>query len=183
MTPTSQHKKTAGLPPSGGPAFLIVGKLRRPHGVKGEMKMSVLTDFPDLLVKGLEVFVGEDYLALTIRSIRSQGETILISFEEYFDRDKVGVHRNKFVSMRTEDFPSLPEGEYFFHQLLGLKVIDEDAQKLGSVVDIIETGANNIYVVRNVRGDEILLPAIEGVIIAVDLELKEMRVRLLPGLL
>ncbi|MEA2007679.1 MAG: ribosome maturation factor RimM, partial [Chloroflexota bacterium] len=161
--PSSQNVEIAGLSLGDEPAFLVVGKLRRPHGLQGEMKMTVLTDFPQLLVKGQEVFVGEEYHPLKIRSVRWQVEDMLISFEGYFDRDTVGAYRNKLLFMRAEDFPLLPEGEYFFHQVIGLKVMTEDGQDLGYLVDLLETGANNVYVVRNKDGNEILLPAIEEV--------------------
>ncbi|RLD04810.1 MAG: 16S rRNA processing protein RimM [Chloroflexota bacterium] len=181
--PSSQNVEIAGLSLSDKPAFLVVGKLRRPHGLRGEMKMTVLTDFPQLLVKGQEVFVGEEYQPLKIQSVRWQTEEMLIAFEEYFDRDEVGVHRNEYLFMSVEDFPLLPEGEYYFYQLIGLKVICEDGQELGTLVDLLETGANNVYIVRNAEGKESLLPAIKEVILSVDLEKREMRVHLMPGLL
>jgi 16S rRNA processing protein RimM len=77
----------------------------------------------------------------------------------------------------------LPEGEFYYHELLGLSVLNETGESLGKVTEIIQTGANDVYVVTNAAGNEILLPAIAEVILDVDLDSKIIKVHLLPGLL
>jgi 16S rRNA processing protein RimM len=77
----------------------------------------------------------------------------------------------------------LPEGQYYQHQLIGLKVISDEGQALGQLAEILETGANDVYVVRGGGGKDVLLPAIEDVILGIDLDKKEMRVHVLPGLI
>ena len=167
-----------------GPAFLAVGKLHRPHGVRGEMVMSVWTDFPERLLPGVMIYVGDTHALLTIRSVRWHRNDILIAFEEYADRDEVGVLRNQIAYVRADDRPALPEGELYLHQLLGLGVIrDEDDLFLGEVEEIIETGSNDVFIVRMPDGKELLLPDIPSVVLDIDLESNEMRVHLLPGLL
>ena len=79
--------------------------------------------------------------------------------------------------------PELPEGEYYHHQLLGLNVITDDGRELGALVDILETGANDVYTVRDADGTEILLPAIPPVILDISLVDRQMRVHLLDGLI
>ena len=186
MTPqdiSPRGVEKTGSPLIDEPVFVVVGKLRRPHGIRGEMKTTVLTDFPQALKKGQEVFVGERHHPLVIRSTRWHGSDMLIAFEEYSDRDEVGVHRNHMLFMRLEDLPPLPEGEFHIHELIGLKVVTENDQDLGTLIEILETGANDVYLVRDSGGEEILLPVIEEVVLGVDLEKREILVHLLPGLL
>jgi 16S rRNA processing protein RimM len=96
----------------------------------------------------------------------------------------VGILRNEVVLVRSEGLPPLGEGELYLHQVLGMTVIDDSNNKpLGTVTEIIETGANDVYVVLNENGLEILLPALDHVILDINVDKKEMRVHLLPGLL
>lgn len=174
-------------PPNGsssedGPFFVVAGKLRKPHGIRGEMVMTVFTDFPELLEPGREVYVGETQRPLTVRSVRWHKDDILIAFEEYEDRDLVGVHRNQLLFITVEDLPELPEEEYFFHEVIGLDVITEAGHHLGVLREILATGANDVYVVEREGKRDLLLPATEEVILDVDLEQKKMIVHLLPGL-
>ncbi len=83
---------------------------------------------------------------------------------------------------RRRNSPELPDGEYYFHELFGLSVVDETGALLGEVTEIIQTGANDVYVVKDRFGREILLPAIAEVVLSVDLAKKQMKVHLLPGL-
>jgi len=81
----------------------------------------------------------------------------------------VAAFRNQYLYVRADELPPLPEGEYYHHQLLGLRVFDLQGNLLGVLSEILETGANDVYVVRDEGGSEILLPVIEGVILEVDL--------------
>jgi 16S rRNA processing protein RimM len=177
LTPTNRQNQDAGSSLPGEPALLVVGHLRHAHGVKGEISMEVLTDFPERLRKGKQVFVGESHAPMIITGTRWKDKVMLLTFEGYTDCDQVNMLRNLQVYIRTENLPSLPEGEYYFHQLVGLKVLDEAGTLLGQLEEVMETGANDVYLVRSPSGDEILLPAIEAVILKVDLEGGEMTVR------
>ena len=176
--------KNSGLPNQGKPEFLAVGKLRRPHGLNGEILMSVWTDFPDRIKPGVVIYVGKDHDLLTIRSVRWHRDDILIAFEGIEDRDQAGFFRNQLMKVRVDDRPVLPNGEIYQHQLLGMSVIlKDDDSILGELTEIIETGANDVYVVLSEDGLELLLPAIDSVIDNIDVDKKEIQVRLLPGLL
>jgi 16S rRNA processing protein RimM len=85
--------------------------------------------------------------------------------------------------VRREDRPLLEEGQYYHHQLRGLSVIDEENKLLGIIADILSTGANDVYIVHSDNGSEILLPAIDTVVLNIDLETRKVYVRLIPGLL
>jgi len=173
----------AGSPLKGEPVFLAVGKLRRPHGVHGEIVMEVLTDFPERLHRGMTLYVGPEYRPLRLNSHRWHGSALLVTFEGYETLEQVGELRNYQTYVTTADRPPLPEGEYYHHQIIGLKVISEAGVYLGIVTEILATGASDIYVVRPEIGKEILIPAVDEFVLAVDLERGELRVRLLPGLL
>jgi 16S rRNA processing protein RimM len=177
------NEKSAGSPGNGEPVFLAIGKLRRPHGVRGEILMDVITDFPERIKAGITVFVGPQYQEQIIRSARSNAGTMLIAFEGFNDLEQAGGLRNLYLYVRTDDRPPLPAGEYYHHQLIGLPVVTDEGQKLGFLAEILSNAANDVYVVRPEQGPEILLPAIESVILDIDLPQGEIRVHLLAGLL
>jgi len=144
--------------------------------------MSVWTEFPERLETGTTLYLEDGHAPLTVRSVRWHRNDILIAFEEYANREEVGVLRNQILMVPTASLPELENGIYI-HQLIGLSVIDDDdGMPLGRVTEIIETGANDVYVVRNEMGAELLLPAIDSVVLDIDLETAEMRVHVLPGL-
>jgi 16S rRNA processing protein RimM len=179
--PTSE--RFAGSPGNGEPVFLVIGKLRRPHGVRGEILMDIITDFPERIKAGTRVFVGPQHQEQIIRSARGNAGTLLVTFETFNNAEEVGVLRNQYLYVRAEDRPPLPPGEYYHHQLIGLPVLTDEGQALGVLSEILENAANDVYVVRPKHGADILLPAIDSVILDIDLQQGEMRVHLLPGLL
>jgi 16S rRNA processing protein RimM len=123
------------------------------------------------------VYVGEARAPMTIRAVRGHDQALLISFAGLEDADAAGRLRNQLVYVKVSELPSLPEGEYYFHQLLNLRVLDESGRELGRLTEILETGANDVYVVTTPDGSELLLPVIADVILAVDLEKGDIRVR------
>jgi len=172
-----------GSPPVGEPEYLVVGFLRRPHGVKGEILMDVHTDFPERLKTGLTVFVGDDYLRVMIASRRAHAAGMLVRFRGIKTPEDAGIYRNTWMYVPSANRPELPEGEYYHHQIIGLNVVTDDGHDLGTIMDILETGANDVYVVRDADGKEILLPAIPPVILNIQLADRQMRVHLLEGLI
>lgn len=169
--------------PGGEPLFLAVGKFSRPHGVHGDVLLQLYTDFPERLKPGTTVFAGSEHLPLRIRHRREHSGRLILSFDEYSNPEEVGVLRNQYLFVRADTLPSLPEGEYYHHELIGMQVVTEEGKPLGVLNQIIETGANDVYVVQPENGREVLLPAIDEVILDIDLAQNEMRVHLLPGLL
>lgn len=172
-----QNDPTTGSPSPGEPVFLAIGRLRRPHGVRGEMLMDVLTGFPERIRPGRKVYVGEVHELLQIASLRGHDREMIIRFSGFSTPEEAGRLRNALVYVKASDLPELPEGEYYHHQLLGLSVVDEAGQHLGILTEILETGANDIYLVKTPDEKELLLPVIEEVILSVDLEQGVMRVR------
>jgi len=178
-----KSEKNTGSPKPGEPEFLIIGKLRKPHGIRGELTMEILTDFPERIKTGSEVFMGNNHKLLHIRNIRQHNQLLIIAFEEYHNPEEASECRNQFISILSTESPVLPSGEYYHHQLIGLKVYDEGGALLGEIEKILETGANDVFLIRLIKGDEILLPAIDSTIKKVDLEKDEIYVNILPGIL
>lgn len=170
--------------PQGEPLYLAVGKLRRPHGIRGEIVMEMLTDFPERFRAGAVVYVGPRRVPLTLRSVRPHRDRLLVAFEGYENRSQVEALRNLLVAVPSDEVPPPEEGEIYLHQLLGLRVVTDEGMPLGRLVEILETGANDVYIVEPEGGGaEILLPAIDEVVLHIDLERGEMTVHLLEGLL
>lgn len=179
---SGKKEQTSGSPNAGEPAFLAAGKLRRPHGVHGELVMELYTDFPERLHPRLIVYLGENHLRMTLRSVRVHNEGMLVGFDGIDTPEDAGRFRNQVMYTSTKNLPDLTEGSYYFHQLIGVNVVDENGDLLGKLTEIIETGANDVYTVTGADGRELLLPAIPDVILGVDLKTRIMRVHLLPGL-
>lgn len=174
-------KETSGSP-NGEPLYLTVGFLRRPHGLRGEIIMDLHTDFPERLKRGRKMFVSEEYKPVTIQSVREHQNGVLIKFNGVDTPEDAGQFRNQWVYVKAKDVPRLPEGHIYQHELFGFKVVDENDNPLGDLVEIIETGANNVYVVKDESGRELLLPNIPSVILDLDTGRRLMRVHLLEGL-
>jgi 16S rRNA processing protein RimM len=175
-------RKNAPGSPDGEPVYLVVGFLRRPHGIHGEMIMDLHTDFPERMQKGRRLLIGEDHRPVTLAGARPHARGMLVRFEGVDTPEAAGLFRNQWVYVHAADVPPLPEGQLYQHELLGFMVVDESGDPLGELVEILETGANKVYVVRNDAGKEILLPAIPSVILSRDLASRVMRVHLLDGL-
>ena len=175
--------KNSSGSPDGEPVYLAVGFLRRAHGVHGEIIMDLHTDFPERFQSGRTLFVGEEHKLITLSSARPHAKGMLVKFKGVETPEDAGRFRNQWVYVKASDVPSLPEGKLYQHELFGFEVVAEDGNSLGELVEIIETGANDVYVVRNESGKEILLPAISSVILETDPARRLIRVHLLEGLI
>jgi 16S rRNA processing protein RimM len=147
------------------------------------MIMEILTDFPERLTPGVHLYIGPERKPIRLHSRRPHPRGALVAFEGIDTREKSGELRNQLVLVRADDRPPLPEGEYYHHQLIGLKVVDKQGIPFGELVEIMQTGANDVYAVRLPSGGELLIPAIDSVILSVDLTRAEIRVQLPPGLI
>jgi 16S rRNA processing protein RimM len=183
MTPKSSKNINTGSSHLDEPVFVIIGKFRKPHGIRGEIRMTVLTDFTDLLKTDLTIYVGDRHKPYTIKSLRWHGGDLLVSLVELPDRTAVEIFRNIMVYMKAEDTPELTKGDYYLHQLVGLEVITDQDQKLGTIKEIILTGANDVYLVDTSSGKDILLPAIDEVVLEINQEEGYVLVHIIPGLL
>jgi 16S rRNA processing protein RimM len=173
---------TSSEQPQGSPRFLIVAQVLGAHGIRGELRCRIVTDFPARRFRrGNTVVI--DGVPHTIEAARVQGMTVLLKLEDVADRDAAETFCGQEIQIRVEDAVVLPKGQYFWHQVIGLRVEDATTHEaLGEVTDILETGANDVYVIRGGRG-EILVPAIKDVVKKIDPAAGVMLVQPLPGLL
>ena len=168
--------------PKGESVYLAIGFLRRPHGVSGEIIMDLHTDFPERIKAGRKVYVGEKYETLTIDSARAHGNGMLIRLNGCDTPETAGRFRNQWVYVKSTEVPALPAGKVYKHELIGLMVTTDLGETLGVLNEILETGANDVYVVKKESGGEILLPAIPDVILGIDMGGRVIRVHLMDGL-
>jgi 16S rRNA processing protein RimM len=167
---------------------LIVGEVLRPHGVRGELRIRILTDYPDRLVAGKALTFGRDAYdphgqVFTIEGLRTNKEYGLLKLREIEDRADADLLRELMVMVPLDEAVPLEEGEVYLYELIGMQVQTDDGEPLGEIVDIIETGANDVYVVRGGRYGEVLLPDIDDCILAIDPDTNLMTVHLMDGLI
>lgn len=176
----SNSNKQSGSLENSEPEFLAVGKIGRTHGLTGELWMNIYTDFPERLESGKSVFLGRRHVEKTIASFKVSGVRGLIRFTDIHNPEDADRFKNQIVYVQEEALPELPEGEFYHHELIGLHVQDEQQKALGELVEIITTGANDVYVVRDPADEtnEMLIPAIPDVILEIDIEKKIMVVKL-----
>ncbi len=174
---------TSGSALPAQPRLLAVGKLLHAHGVHGEMLMELYTDFPERLVPGVILYL--DLASETLRLVkrRHHNAGLLVTFDGYTTPEAVAQLRNQLVYVQADDRPPLPDGEYYHHQLLDLRVNDEAGESIGIVSEILETGATDVLVIRRTSGQEVLIPMVDTFVREVDLQNKTITVRLIPGML
>jgi 16S rRNA processing protein RimM len=145
------------------------------------MVCEIITDFPERFASGVEVYFGDPPRQTTILNARCDARTVTLKLEHVASRDDVDRLRGSWVLVRESDAYPLPAGRYYWHQLIGLRLVSDTGAELGVLVDILETGSNHVYVVKQ-DGRELLLPAIPEVILNVDLGEGIVTVHLLSGL-
>lgn len=178
-----RRKAESGSPTAGEPEYLIVGYLRRPHGVHGEMVMEIHTDFPDRLKPACRVYIGAAHAPMTIAGSRYHNEGLIIKLDGIDTPEAAGRFRNQLVYVTAADRPPLPEGMYYHHELIGFEIVDEMDHIVGTLKEIIQTGANDVYVVARDDSKEVLLPVIPSVVLGLEFAQRRIRVHLIPGLL
>jgi len=177
----SSQELKAGSDSKAEPAFVLIGCLQRAHGVRGEIAMRVLTDFPQRLRRGKKVFLGSDHRQYILSAVRTKEPLLLLSFEGVDSREEAQPLTNLDVFTAVRELPTLPEGSFYHHQLIDLQVFEED-NLVGQISQVLETGANDVFVVQETGGGELLLPNIPSVILHVDLEKQRVDVHILDGL-
>ena len=163
------------------PEYLAIARIQRGRGLKGEVKAQILTDFPERFSLLDEVYVGAGPRRVQLEYSRVAGQSVTLKFEGYDDRTQADTLRGEHVWVPISDAVPLVEGVYYVHEIIGLTVRTEDGECLGQVDDILFTGGNDVYVVKDGE-HEILIPMIEQVVKEVDLVQGEIRVNLIEGL-
>lgn len=165
--------------------ILQVGAISSPHGVRGEAKVYPMTDDVKRFKKLKEVYLGEgdNKRLLHISSVKFFKNMVIIKFDEFNTPEEIDKIRKVGLYVTRDKAVKLQRDEYFIADLIGIKVICDDGRQLGEITDVMQTGANDVYVVALENGGEVLIPAIKECILNVSLEEEVMEVHLLPGLL
>ena len=165
--------------------LLQVGIITSTHGVRGEVKVYPTTDDPRRFRRLKEVVLdtGREKLNLEIEGVKFFKQFVILKFKGLDNINDIEKYRQKSLYVTRKNAVRLQSDEYFIADLIGLKVQDEDGTELGTVKDVIETGANDVYEVEMADGRSLLLPAIKQCILSVDVENGMMRVHVLEGLL
>ena len=165
--------------------LLQVGIITSTHGVRGEIKVYPTTDDPRRFRRLKEVVLdtGKEKMNLEIEGVKFFKQFVILKFKGLDNINDIEKYRQKSLYVTRKNAVRLQRDEYFIADLIGLKVQDEDGKELGTVKDVIETGANDVYEVEMADGKSLLLPAIKQCILNVDVENGMMQVHVLEGLL
>lgn len=165
--------------------YLQVGVISNTHGIRGEVKVFPTTDDSARFKKLKNVFLdtGKEYLELEIEQVKFFKQFVILKFKGYDTINDVERYKQKSLMVDREHAVKLKKNEYFIADLLGLSVYTENEQPLGTLTDVLQTGANDVYVVKMEEQKEVLIPAIRECILEVDMETRRMKVHLLEGLL
>ena len=161
--------------------LLQVGIITSTHGVRGEVKVYPTTDDPRRFRRLKEVVLdtGKEKMNLEIEGVKFFKQFVILKFKGLDNINDIEKYRQKSLYVTRKNAVRLQRDEYFIADLIGLKVQDEDGKELGTVKDVIETGANDVYEVEMADGKSLLLPAIKQCILNVDVENGTMQVHVL----
>lgn len=164
--------------------FLEVGKIINTHGLRGDVKIVTWTDYPEDFEEIEKVYVrrktGDE--VLTITNVKYQKNNIIVKFKEIADINEAEKYKNLVLFADREDLPELEEGAHYIADLIGLDIVDEEGELIGVLVDVFNTGANDIYDVKREGKKNLLLPVIDEVVKNIDLENKKITVHVMEGL-
>ena len=167
--------------------YLAVGQIVGVHGLKGELKVESHTDFPERFAAGSRLYIGSDLQELQIQQSRVHKTHFLIKINGVNNRDKAETYRGLWLFVHEDDAQTLDEDTFWIHDVIGLAVQTAEGRSLGTIKDVLITGANDVYVVKTPhdvnKGKDLLLPAIVDVIQTVNVDDGLMTVALPIGLL
>lgn len=175
----------------GNDMYYKVGTIVNTHGIRGELRVVATTDFPqERFKKGsqLAVFKTEadqtPIETIKIASSRQHKGFILITLDGYSDINEVLKFKGLVLKVDESNLSDndLDDGQYYYHQIIGLNVVTEDGEKIGEIKEIMAPGANDVWVVKRPHQDDLLLPVIDQVVKQVDLENNQVIVTLMEGL-
>ncbi len=162
------------------PGQVAIGRILAPHALRGEIKVEPLTSRLEHFAAGESLWIDGD--AHEVESSRRQGNFLLLKLSDISSREAADDLHGRFLSLPEEALEPLPEDEYYAYQIVGLEVYERDGEHLGKVTELFPTGSNDVYVVEGLRG-RILLPAIDDVILDVDVAGGKMVVSLMDGMI
>lgn len=165
--------------------LLQVGVITQPHGVRGEVKVFPTTDDPVRFKKLKKVILdtGKEKLDLEVEHVKFFKQFVIVKFKEFDNINDIERYKRCLLLVTRENAVSLEEDEYFVADMIGMKVITEDGTEFGTLSDVMETGANDVYVIDSKEHGEVLMPAIKECVLNVDMESGIITVHLMNGLI
>ncbi|MCR5371317.1 MAG: ribosome maturation factor RimM [Clostridium sp.] len=165
--------------------YFRVGVITSAHGIRGEVNVFPTTDDPGKFRELEAVLIdrGGTKTPVAIESVKYFKKMVILKLAGIDDRNTAELYRQKELYVSREDAVPLEEGQYYLADLIGLRVLTDTGEELGELWDVLETGANDVYVVRKAGKKDLLLPATEECILQADLEAGTMTVHVLDGLL
>lgn len=164
--------------------LLQVGVITSTHGLKGEVKVFPTTDDAKRFRSLKQVILddGKEKRELTVVGVRFFKNLVILKFKEFDNINDVERYRRAGLYVTRENAQPLGENEYYIADLIGLSAISDEGEELGTIADVLQTGANDVYVIRKENTPDLLVPAIRDCVKSVDLEAGRMTLHLLPGL-
>ncbi len=165
--------------------FLRVGVITTTHGLKGEVKVYPTTDSPERFLELDEVILRMANIekTLNIENVRFFKQMVIVKFKGLNRIEDVENFRQAELYVSRENAAHLEEGEYYIGDLIGMEVFTEDGKPFGTLKDVMETGANDVYIIDSIEHGEVLVPVIKDCILDVNIEEEKMIIHLLPGLI
>lgn len=154
---------------------IVIGKIIAPHGVRGEFRLMPLTENPERYLE-MKKLLLENGKELTINSARFHKNMVLIKTEEITSMDEAELLRGQNVVVNTADLPPLEQGRFYVADLIGFAVVTMENADVGKLSDVITTGSNDVFVVKNAAGKEIMIPAIDTHIKEIDTKSRTIKV-------
>ena len=163
---------------------LQVGVISSTHGVRGEVKVFPTTDDVTRFRQLKKVYLdtGREMLPLEIQNVKFFKQFAILKFKGIDNINDIEKYRGKSLMIDREDAVDLDEDEYFIADMIGMKVYTEDGSEFGTLKDIMETGANDVYIIDSLEHGEVLIPAIRECILDVDMDEERMTIHLMEGL-
>lgn len=166
-------------------SYLRVGVIASTHGLKGEVKVFPTTDDPERFRDLKQVFLdtGNEYKSLNVAGVKFFKNQVILKFREFNDINEIEQYKGKDLLVTRDQAVPLKENENFITDLIDMEVYTDEDKRLGILTDVLQTGANDVYVVETDEGKEVLIPAIPSCILEVNVEAARMTVHILEGLL
>ncbi|GAB6988884.1 ribosome maturation factor RimM [Paenibacillus pini] len=165
-----------------------VGKIVNTHGIKGEIKVLSITDFPEVrFAAGGRLLIipadGGSSIPITIESSRLHKNMYILKLKGYQNINEVEKYKGSMLKVEESELLELPENEYYIFEIVGCKVVTDEARELGVIKEVLSPGSNDVWVVQPESGKDILIPVIDEVVLDVDVKNKLVTIHLMEGLL
>lgn len=171
-----------------GHALFTVAKIVNTHGIRGELKVISQTDFPEerfapgsaLLIVHPDI---QSPVHVEVERARPHKGSYMVKFKQYDNINDVEKFKGGHLKVTDEQLIELPEDEYYIYEIVGCTVVTDEDETLGTITEVLQPGANDVWVVERPKGKPVLLPVIDDVVLDVDIHQKRVKVHLLEGLI